>query len=75
MPIPNPVEKIKRRRTSSFFKEESTPLQNGPTNGLESGEEVKRKPQEPVLLVCLVNKKDGEHFEEKDVAIVRECFQ
>ena len=75
MPIPNPVEKIKRRRTSSFFKEESTSLQNGSIKGLEHDEEVKRKPQEPVLLVCLVNKKDGAHFEEKDVDIVRECFQ
>ena len=75
MPIPSPSEKIKRRRTSSFFKEDLISLQNGSTNGVESEKAAKKKTQEPVLLVCLVNKKNGEQFKEQDVDIVRECFQ
>ena len=75
MLIPNPSEKIKKRRTSSFFQEDLPSLQNGATNGVESEKAAKRKTPEPVLLVCLVNKKDGKQFEEKDAQIVRECFQ
>ena len=68
MPITDPSEKTKRRRTSSFFKEDST-LHNG------DAEHGKGKAQEPVLLVCLVNKKTGDTFDEKDKRIVKECFQ
>ena len=78
MPIPNPAEdtsKIKRRRTSSFFKEDLSSLPNVTTNGVESVEAVKKKLKEPVMLVCLVNKKNHEQFKEQDVDIVRECFQ
>ena len=75
VPIPNPLEKIKKRRTSSFFQEDLPSLQNGETNGVESEKAAKRKTPEPVLLVCLVNKKNEEQFEEKDVQIVRDCFQ
>ena len=68
MPITDPSEKTKRRRTSSFFREDST-LPNG------DAEHGKGKAQEPVLLVCLVNKKTGDTFDEKDKRIVKECFQ
>ena len=76
MPIPNPTEKAKRRRTSSFFKEESSSLHNGSPVGEEEDQNgYSRRAQEPVLLVCLVNKKTGDKFDEKDEKIVRECFQ
>ena len=71
VPIPNPSEKTKRRRTSSFFKEDSS-LQNGSCGDAEYG---KRKEQEPVLLVCLVNKKTGDTFDKDDEKVVKECFQ
>ena len=69
MPITDPSEKTKRRRTSSFFKEDSYLQHNG------DAEHGKGKAQEPVLLVCLVNKKTGDTFDEKDKKIVKECFQ
>jgi len=78
VPIPNPAEvtaKIKRRRTSSFFKEDLSSLQNSATNGVEHEQEAKMKTPDTAVLVCLVNKKNGEQFKEKDVKIVRECFQ
>ena len=78
MPITNTAEdtsKIKRRRTSSFFKEDLSSLENVTTNGVASVQAAKKIHQEPVLLVCLVNKKNHEQFKEQDVNIVRECFQ
>ena len=76
MPIPDPSEKTKRRRTSSFFQEDST-LQNGDAKYCKSkdAEHETGKAEEPVLLVCLVNKKTGDTFDEKDKKIVKECFQ
>merc|ERR1719233_1221292 len=71
VPIPNPSEKTKRRRTSSFFKEDSS-LQNGSCGDAEY---CKRKAEEPVLLVCLVNKRTGDTFDKEDEKVVKECFQ
>lgn len=81
VPIPNPQEQAnttKKRRTSSFFQEDTRPrggevISNGVAaerEAMEAGEA-----SEPLLIVCLANRKTGGQFGSREVAIVRECFQ
>jgi len=80
VPIPNPskdISTIKRRRTSTFFPEDfvTSGRSSGQVNGVESSRGKGMKGPEAVLLVCLVNKESGDQFTEKDVKIIKECFQ
>ena len=77
IPILNPTEKSKKRRTSSFFQDEPETIEKIATNGLENDKLTATAEivQEAVFVVCLVNKKNGAKFDEKDARLVKDCFQ
>jgi len=78
VPIADPAT-TKPRKTSSLFKEplnsqSSSPLVNGCP---EPHSKAESQPEGPTaaILACLVNKREGGHFSDRDVKVVRECFQ